>query len=134
MNAHFEDSKIEIAGSKYVAISTRNIDRAVRFYSRLFGFTVVDRRRDETAEHVLLGTRGDAFVAVHEHRAAVAPSPGAVKWTFAVPDLERVRATLWNQGVVPVADGVTEQPRSARTDERSIVIRDPDGHEIELVE
>jgi catechol 2,3-dioxygenase-like lactoylglutathione lyase family enzyme len=133
LREHFNEP-IELAGSGYVAISTRNLERAVNFYSRLFGFRVIERRRNDHAAHVLLSTRGDAFVAVHEQQAAAAPEPGAARWTFAVPDLDRVRETLWNQGVVPLTDGMTDERSLEPAEPRFLVIRDPDGHEIELVE
>ena len=135
MEASLEDfnEQIELAASGYVAISTRDLQRAVRFYSRLFGFRVIERRHDHNAEHVLMGTRSHAFLALHEHQAAAVPPPGATHWTFAVPDLDRARAAAWNRGVVPVRGRMSEE-RSFDDAQCCLVIRDPDGHEIELVE
>jgi len=128
------DGRVEVTGSAYVAISARDVERAVRFYARVFGFRVIEQRRDADVAHVLLSTQRDTFVAVHDEHAAAAPPPGTLRLTFAVHDLERAREALWNHGVAPVGGHFPEERSFHPANPPHLVIRDPDGNEIDLVE
>jgi catechol 2,3-dioxygenase-like lactoylglutathione lyase family enzyme len=124
---------IEITGSGYVAISARDVKRTARFYARLFGFRVVEDRRESCDGRMLLSARGRAFIALHERRDAAAAAAGPPQGcAFVVENLDEVRESLWNQGVVPTGGCMTPQIAPNRC--RFLVIQDPDGRDIKLVE
>ena len=83
---------------------------------------------------MLLHARGGPYLALHTLPDRAAAGGARIRCSFVVGDPDRVRESLWNLGV-PTADGGVE-PRHVhrwRTT-RSLLIDDPDGHRIELVE
>ncbi|MBN1239411.1 MAG: VOC family protein [Gammaproteobacteria bacterium] len=128
-----DEERIDVAGIDYVTISVGDLGRSVRFYQRLFGCQVVERNYAGKARVLL--SAGGAYVAMQERRAEPAEAdtpPG--RWSFMVEDIDRARACAWNLGVATV--GGTDAPRRihAWRRERSFMIRDPDGNEVEIVE
>lgn len=134
--------QIELAGGGNLTLTlhARDLERTARFYARLFGFRVVEDRRGSRDAQVLLGAHGAVFLVLRERGDivrsgdVVVASGGAPpkRCVLVVKDLELAREALWNQGVVPVGGG--RVPTSATGRRPSLLIEDPDGHEIELVE
>jgi catechol 2,3-dioxygenase-like lactoylglutathione lyase family enzyme len=125
---------VDVGCVDYVAISSADLRRAVDFYRRLFGFRVIDQT-DQRPGYVTMSTRHGVHLAIHERRgAAPTPVPTAKRWSFTVADLDEVRETIWNLGVVPESGEIEPRHASMSRARRSLSVCDPDGHEIELVE
>lgn len=127
------EQRIDVAGVDYLTITVRDLERSVRFYRRIFGCDVIDQ--GSGGHGLLMNTSGGLYLAIHEWRGALAADAWPPsRWSFVVADLDRVRESVWNLGVA-TADG-TDAPHRVYPwrPERSFVIRDPDGNEIELVE
>ena len=125
---------VQVACVDYVAIPVRDLERSINFYTRVFGFRVVEDGRLDPEPYMLLHARGGPYLALHALPDRPPAGGTRIRCSFVVADLDRVRESLWNLGV-PTADGSVE-PRHVhrwRTT-RSLLIDDPDGHRIELVE
>ena len=130
-----ESEHIGVVSVDYVSIAARKLQRSINFYTRLFAFRIVEDARERHRPYVLMTAGGSVYLAIHEYYEATVPTVRPLtRWSFIVGDLDRVRETFWNLGVVP-ADG-SDEPRRIHPwrNDRSLLIRDPDGHEIELVE
>ena len=127
------DDRVEVAGVDYLTIFSPELRRSVRFYSRVFGFRVLEATRRGAGRSALLSA-GPFYLAIRERPRSNGPDPArALCWSFVVDDVDRARASMWNLGVVPVRDS-TDCPRHEQPRRRSFVIRDPDGNEIEVAE
>jgi catechol-2,3-dioxygenase len=121
-----------IKGLNHAVLTVRNIDRAVDFYHRVFGFEEIGRmgrqmafmRAPGSSNHHDLG-----FFAKGE--TAVDPPPNAVglfhlAWEVpTIEDLAAARTTLEREGALVGASdhGAT----------KSLYGTDPDGHEFEIM-
>jgi catechol 2,3-dioxygenase-like lactoylglutathione lyase family enzyme len=122
-----DGESIAIAGLDHSTISVRDMQRSISFYERVFGFEVVEVRGGPRP-HVVMGTRDNCTYRVLFSWSAGSTDAGYERSTFIVDKLEAAREALWNCGV-PVVEG-----NAARHATRSLLIRDPDGHEIEFAE
>lgn len=122
---------IDVQGIDHINISVRDLERSLRFYRDLFGFEIVkDGRERKNRPYIILSNGGRAFLALHENAATREPEqPFINHWGFATGDLDEVRRKLRDAGVGVEGDRMHEWEHS-----RSLYIRDPDGHEIELAE
>ncbi|HLT90142.1 MAG TPA: VOC family protein [Woeseiaceae bacterium] len=122
----------EISG---VTVPVRDLDRAIAFYRRVFGFRAIRTDRSLPRRAVTLAGPGGALIALHEQASgAERIVPLHRRWGFVVAELDRVRELAWDLGV-KVAGGNGEADHIRRwPNGRSLVVRDPDGNEIELVE
>jgi catechol 2,3-dioxygenase-like lactoylglutathione lyase family enzyme len=140
------DDRVDVAGVDCLSIFTPELRRSVDFYSRVFGFRVIDSSHRTAGRSVLMAARR-FYLAIHERHGRKSNSTRALCWSFVVDDIDRTRASIWNLGIVPVRDGTSgphAQPderagcslvsRRSPAVRRSFVIRDPGGNEIELVE
>lgn len=127
--------RIEVAAVDHLAIEARDVSRSVEFYRRVFGFQVIERQSASVDGGVVIGVPGRAYLSVRARaNAAGASSAPCIRWSFVVEHLDAVRESLWNLGV-PTADGSAEPRRlHGWRNGRSLLIRDPDGHAIELVD
>ena len=127
-------ARVAGAGVDHLSIGTPALRRSVDFYSRIFGFAVVETARRDANRSVLMAA-GRFCLAIHEWRRGESEPAHALRWGFVVDDLDDVRASVWNLGIVPTRDCVHE-PRPDRPWRRcrSFAIRDPGGNEIEVVE
>lgn len=121
------NERIQVVAMDRATISASNLERSTRFYARLFGFSVVHNGRGEYETQVIMAAGDDPALAIRARGNAEARR---TRLTIRVADLDAAREALWNQGVVPAVDGLI----SAHAADRCVVIEDPDGHEIELVE
>lgn len=127
---------ISIKAIDHINLSVPDLASAIDFYSRVFNFVVREDHRDRTelAPYVILGAEGRAYLAIYEEADAAEPEhPFVSHWGFVVGDLDPVLERLRKLGVPTQwpdqPDGVFEWAHS-----RSVYIRDPAGHDIELVE
>lgn len=128
-----EDEQVDVAGIDYVSIPTCKLQRSIDFYTRLFGFHIVEDGRRHERPHVLM-LRGNVYVAIHEHGGRPPAELPVRRWSFVVLNVDHVREIVWDHGVA-TADG-SDEPRRMQSwrATRSFLISDPDGHQIELVE
>jgi catechol 2,3-dioxygenase-like lactoylglutathione lyase family enzyme len=126
---------VEVVGVDHAAIPVHDLRRSINFYERVFGFRVSEDARDDAEPYVLLRTRSGAYLALHPRPDSWPPTGNArIRCSFVVAKLDRARESLWNLGV-PIAE-VDDWRRTYRwpTTPRSLLVDDPDGHRIELVE
>jgi catechol 2,3-dioxygenase-like lactoylglutathione lyase family enzyme len=121
------NEQIDVVEIDRAAVFASNLERSTRFYARLFGLRVVESRSSAREAHVVMANDGDATLSIRERDNA---DGRRARLTIRVAGLDAAREALWNQGVVPTIDRVTAVSGAARY----VVIVDPDGHEIELVE
>jgi catechol 2,3-dioxygenase-like lactoylglutathione lyase family enzyme len=128
------NDRVDVAGVDYLSIFTPELRRSVDFYSRVFGFCVVDASRRPDGRSVLMGA-GRFCLALHERQRTESDSTRTLSWSFIVDDLDRARAIVWNLGIVPLRRGAQEPQRNTPwRRSRSFMIRDPNGNEIEVVQ
>src|SRR5574340_298451 len=113
----------------HAMIYARDVERAVRFYSGLLGFKVIDEFRHEgkPVYSRLRAKAGQGTLAIHQ----LAPgSPGAsdgVRLYFEIRELDEFCKKLQEKGVY-----LTQPPRPMPWGWRHAYLDDPDGHEISL--
>lgn len=120
----------QLDGVLEVALYVDDIDRSVHFYQRVFGFEVIASDERLSA----LGVAGKQVLLVCQRRASATltagshDADGSQHVAFAVPaaDLEAWETRLTQQKVTIAY--VRQWPRGGR----SLYVRDPDRHLIEL--
>jgi catechol 2,3-dioxygenase-like lactoylglutathione lyase family enzyme len=108
---------------RHTAIRVSDLDRSRQWYEQMLGFQVVGGRSKTAVEGLMAGV---AF-----ELQAVEPDEGPgdiVGFALSVNDLDRAHGVARRQGI----DGGPIQPSSPT--ERSLIIQDPDGLQIRLVE
>jgi lactoylglutathione lyase len=118
-----------------VNLYTSDIEAAMHFYRDLLGFAETFRTpTDGVPEHVELQVKGFTIglgtVAAARQRHDVEPSPGSpamvlVVWT---DDVDRAYAELVAAGAPAV-----QPPHHSGNNNRSALLRDPDGNLVEIV-
>lgn len=114
-----------LSGLRHVALMVADVDRAVAFYTAVFGFRV-EWRPD--ADNAYL-TTGSDNLALHrgpvqrgvslDHIGLIVPAPA---------DVDAWDARLRALGHPPEA-----APRTHRDGARSLYVRDPDGHLVQVL-
>lgn len=104
-----------LVGINHVALEVGDIDAALDFYGRLFGFEL----RGRVGSHMAFVDAGDQFLAFSAPRTQ--PPDDDRHLGLVVDDREAVRAALGALGIANVA------PRGLR-------FRDPWGNQIEIVD
>lgn len=122
-----------VGGIHEAALYVEDLDRSTRFYQRVFGFELLGR---DPKRHVFLRA-GEDVLLLFDARATrtgsgEAPAHGAsgqmhVAFETTAEDLVQWRRHFKVQGMSIEAE--VEWPRGGR----SLYIRDPDGHSVELV-
>lgn len=122
----------------HTMLPVADLDRSVRFYTRLLGMTLKERHRSD-ARQVEVGLLGYGerpavpFLELIEEIVEQAPervTPANMHIAIDVSDLRKLCCVLEREGVAFM------RPFKQRSDGKgfSAWIRDPDGHEIELAE
>jgi catechol 2,3-dioxygenase-like lactoylglutathione lyase family enzyme len=125
-----------ITGVLETALYVDDVDQAVDFYGRVFGFAVMNRDERFCAFNVapgnvlLLFRRGGTLSAVETGYGAIPPHDGAgsLHMAFAIPteELASWRQKLGKEGVA--IESTVHWPQGSV----SLYFRDPEGHLIEL--
>jgi glyoxylase I family protein len=120
---------VSVKAVSHVAIRVTDIDRAVDFYSRVFGYDVfIDNRPKPT----VIGVAGGLAIELIQIDAPAGAVPeaglGHSCMAFSVDDIDQVHATLKAQGLVD-----TDGPRQVGA-VRAVFIRDPDGALLEFIQ
>jgi catechol 2,3-dioxygenase-like lactoylglutathione lyase family enzyme len=104
-----------LVGINHVALEVGDIDAALDFYGRLFGFEL----RGRAGGHMAFVDAGDQFLALSAPRTQ--PADDDRHLGLVVDDREAVRAALEAQGIANLA-------------RRGLRFRDPWGNQIEVVD
>jgi catechol 2,3-dioxygenase-like lactoylglutathione lyase family enzyme len=104
-----------LVGINHVALEVGDIDAALDFYGRLFGFEL----RGRVGRHMAFVDAGDQFLALSAPRTQAADDDRHLG--LVVDDRDAVRTALAAQGIANLA------PRGLR-------FRDPWGNQIEVVD
>lgn len=119
------ESRVIVDRLEHAHLSVRDVDKAIAFYKRAFGFGV---RYDGTGPYgrtVHVGS--DRFyLALTEGGDPEAGTGNFSHLGFVTPDLAAFRARLEREGI-PIAE------TAARKEGDAVYIFDPDGVEIEVV-
>ncbi len=121
--------------SAFVNLYTRDIEAGIHFYRDLLGFTETFRTPKEgTPTHVELTLHGfglglgtvEAAKRVHGVDAAPgSPAMVVVVWTY---DVDKAFAHLTAVGIP-----VVQPPHNTSNNNRTALLRDPDGNLVEIV-
>lgn len=120
----------------HVMIQVRDLDRAVGFYTRVFGLTVAERHDYDGASLVYLRGTANAceieLLSEAPWRFATAPERGRAHIAFTCADLAAERARLQRLGVE--CGAITPYEANGRLQTRFFYLYDPEGNEIEILE
>lgn len=109
-----------------------NPRRLADFYARVFGFYAVGGYGRDRGVPIVLPATERSDLIVHEGARA---RPGLLdRWAFVIANLDQVREAVWDLGISAARDSGNPDHIYRWTHGRSLYVRDPDGHEIELVE
>jgi len=121
--------------SGFVNLYTRDIEAGLRFYRDLLGFEETFRTPTEgTPEHVELTLNGFGLglgtveAAKRVHGVDAAPGGAAMVLVVWTEDVDEAYAQLVAAGAPTV-----QPPHPAGNDNRSALLRDPDGNLLEIV-
>ncbi len=123
---------IRVKQIDHINMRVRNLDQSIEFYQRSFGFQMKeDRRDDPKGPWAIIGLRGVAYLCLYEHpgKRQAERSLRINHFGFVIENFDEAMAQLSAAGVEILYGGPLEWAHS-----RSIYIRDPSGHEIELAE
>nr|MBO2512914.1 hypothetical protein [Gammaproteobacteria bacterium] len=116
-----------------IHVAATDLPRAVRFYSRVFGFEAV--RSFAGGAAVAMRIAPGKSLVIHDAGSAVRQGVRHLRrWGFVVNDLDTVRQLVWELGVAVARDSGAADHIYRWASGRSLYIRAPDGVEIELVE
>ncbi len=130
-----ETLQLSSDGLSGVTIATRDFERSVDFYARVFGFRVTGQASSVQRRTATLAGPGAARLAIREQDEGTRRTlPLHSRWGFLVDDLDGARAVAWDLGVKVADDNGAPDHIHRWSNGRSLRVRDPDGNEIELVE
>jgi catechol 2,3-dioxygenase-like lactoylglutathione lyase family enzyme len=109
----------------HAMIYTRDVARAVGFYSGLLGFKVIDQMPPAYAR--LRSPRGTSTIALHLAGPDNPPDAPGTRLYFETPDVVALCRRLADQGVV-----FKQMPAKQPWGWTHAYLDDPDGHEISL--
>jgi catechol 2,3-dioxygenase-like lactoylglutathione lyase family enzyme len=114
-----------------VHLSVRCLLRSINFFSSVLGLEVVRDGRREACPHVVMTARGCSQVVLYASRSPARARDAEPSGPMIVADLDQARAKIWDAGLRVTREGTREW--IAATESRRLWVRDPDGHELELV-
>lgn len=117
-----------------VHLATRNLLRSINFFSMALGLEIVRDERRPGSRCVTMSARGCSDVVIHARQEGSGTQFGAATGVLIVTDLERVRARVWDAGALVTRHRGAPAQIHVSHDRRSLYVRDPDGHELELAE
>lgn len=144
-------------GIDHTAIVVRNTDESLRFYRDVLNFKVAGTSNNYGTEQERLNNVAGAHLRITSLRpeegglgiefleyitpkngrpAAIAPANDLVHWQtrLELPNLEGIVPQLLRRGYRLVSKGLVPLPDEKLGFRRGLLVRDPDGHVMELVE
>jgi catechol 2,3-dioxygenase-like lactoylglutathione lyase family enzyme len=117
------------------ALDVRSLERSINFYSLALGFEVIGVVSRAADRRVLMSLSGRFNLSIREDRhIGLQHAPSGDAWELVVDDLDQVRRNLWDLGFVVSRDSGAPDQIYRSFDGRSLYVRDPDAHEIRLLE
>jgi len=101
-------------------LRVKDVSASERFYV-LLGLELVERLRNVT----VLGARGHSHVCLQK---SLTTQPRRLPIDFMVDNLEETLSVFKQAGFAP-----SQIERDRESDHRSFVVKDPDGHEVEVI-
>jgi catechol 2,3-dioxygenase-like lactoylglutathione lyase family enzyme len=126
--------RVDVAGVIGLHIFTKELRRTLEFYSRLFGLRLLEDSHRGAERYVVMGIGQSLRITVQERDKSACDSIQPTRFTLVADDFDRARASVWNLGVRAIELGGETSLFRPRRRNRSFVIRDPGGNEIEIVE
>jgi catechol 2,3-dioxygenase-like lactoylglutathione lyase family enzyme len=122
---------IAISRIDHINMRVHNLNESMEFYRRNFGFEIKEDHASDSEPWVIIGVPDIAYLCLYEHPGKSKPTDGLTinHFGFALNDFDRALEMLKRNGVEILYGGAVDWPRS-----RSLYIKDPSGHEIELAE
>lgn len=133
---------VRVNAIDHLNMTVNDLDESISFYSKIFGFEVVEDSRKEDLSpnklgtaYAVIGLKGSVYLVLHQSLKKGHGQDGSdpvriVHFGLHVADFDAVVDTL---KATPISllygDRIFEWPHS-----RSFYVLDPSGHEIELVE
>jgi len=129
-----EDMKakpLKVIQLDHINMRVKDLQESIAFYTEVFGFAMKEDHRDEGDDAwAIVGSVGTAYICMYLH-ADKERFPGALQimhFGLVIDDFDTILERLTAHGV-DIGQGYIQWPRS-----RSVYIRDPSGHEIDLTE
>jgi len=122
---------IKVERIDHINMRVHDLAESIEFYHKHFGFVMMEDETHAREPWAIIGLRGIAYLCLYEHPGKAIPEEGLTinHFGLALKDFDKALAHLKKSGVPILYGGPVEWPHS-----RSIYIRDPSGHEIELAE
>ena len=122
---------IGIKGIDHINMRVKNLNESIEFYTKLFGFEMKEDQRTAREPWAIIGLPDVAYLCLYEHPGKEIPFEGLTinHFGLVLSDFENAMTLLKENGVQILYGGPVDWPKS-----RSIYIKDPSGHEIELAE
>lgn len=144
-------------GIDHTAIVVSDTERSLRFYRDALGFRIAGESRNEGTEQAHLNNVAGARLRITSLRAPAGPgvefleyltprdgrplpsderANDLVHWqtTFVTTDVATTAERLHRLHAHPVSQGVVRLPEPALGFSQAVLVRDPDGHVIQLVQ
>lgn len=115
----------------HINMRVTDISESIAFYQENFGFEMKEDRRDDDEPWAIIGLKGVAYLCLYEHPGKTRPDDALTinHFGLALKDFDNAEAALRRNRVKILYGGPVQWPNS-----RSLYIKDPSGHEIELAE
>jgi len=126
------NGKLKVSQIDHINMHVRNLAESIDFYTDIFGFEIKEDHSDEPEEPwAIIGLPGIAYLCMYEHpdREISSTALSINHFGFSISNFKEAFDLLCANGVEVLYGGYVQWPAS-----RSIYIRDPSGHEIELAE
>ncbi|HET7132423.1 MAG TPA: VOC family protein, partial [Gammaproteobacteria bacterium] len=112
---------------------TANLARAVNFYARAFGFRLLVGTGGRRPRRVVLHA-ARTRLALEEHGLEQRAARTRERARLHLQDFDAARERVWDLGIATTQDTASHDDAAAAGGRRRFVVRDPDGHEIEVVD
>lgn len=122
---------IRVKSIDHINMRVKNLAQSVEFYRKNFGFEMKEDHAADEEPWVIVGLPGVAYLCLYEHpqKKIREDALKVSHFGFALEDFASALEALRSNGVEVLYGGAVQWPQS-----RSLYIKDPSGHEIELAE
>lgn len=123
---------VTLVGFDHMQMEVRDLEEAIAFWGRHFGFAVVDVGLRLGMRWAIVRSPGNLYLSLHENQKLVEQPRSGLKIThfgLVVEDFEPARERLLAAGVKIEPDYIIAYERS-----RSFYFYDPSGHKVEVSE
>ena len=115
----------------HINMRVQNLAESIEFYRKNFGFQMKEDQTKADEPWAIVGLPGVAYLCMYEPPGKTKPADGLTinHFGLALTDFDAAMKELKKNGVEILYGGPVQWPHS-----RSLYIKDPSGHEIELAE